>query len=97
MPEPRENEDFEEDFEEKQENENISHEIVETLFTNLDEKLQTKIKEEIECCICFEQYNNEINQKTLINTCEHIACSECCKKLNKCPYCRKEIESVSYF
>ena len=49
IPESRENEDenFEEDFEEEHENENLSHEIAETLLTSLDEKLQTKIKEEI--------------------------------------------------
>lgn len=93
IPESRENED--EVFEEEQENENIFHEIVENSFTSLDEKLQTKIKEEIECDICFEQYNNEINQKTLINICEHIVCSKCCKKLNKCLYCKREIESTS--
>ena len=43
--------------------------------------ISQKIKDE--CCICF-------NETTNTTECNHIVCSDCVNKIDKCPMCRKE-------
>lgn len=41
------------------------------------------------CGICMEQIAN-----IAFIPCGHITCKSCCDKVNKCPFCRKNIEEI---
>lgn len=46
------------------------------------------------CNICLKEYKNIIR---IITTCNHTFCLDCLSKLNKCPYCRKDLKVEIYF
>jgi hypothetical protein len=43
----------------------------------------------VSCCICYESKKNIRLRKYIGCDCVDSLCIECCKKLNKCPLCRK--------
>lgn len=46
------------------------------------------------CYLCLQDFKNVIKITT---TCKHTFCLDCLSKLNKCPYCRKDLNVKKYF
>lgn len=46
------------------------------------------------CNICLKEYKKIIRITTV---CNHTFCLDCLSKLNKCPYCRKDLNVKKYF
>lgn len=51
-------------------------------------RLQQYLQESATCCICME------NQIDSIFTCGHRICSDCARKVQECPVCKKPIDKV---
>jgi len=46
----------------------------------------------IDCIICYENYNDSNRKPYLLISCGHTICGECSELIDNCPKCRKKIE-----
>lgn len=49
------------------------------------------VKENVLCSICL------IAKVNTVLECTHVLCSNCVKKINVCPICRKTFHSINFF
>lgn len=46
----------------------------------------------VNCIICFENYNDSNRKPKALIPCGHIVCGKCLDLIKECPNCRKNIE-----
>ena len=55
----------------------------------MEAKNDIEVLKALECVICFEVYNMEVNTPRILNHCGHTICCSCMANVFTCPQCRK--------
>ena len=61
----------------------------------MEAKNDVELIKALECMICFEVYNLEVNKPIALNHCGHTICYSCMSHVFKCPQCRKMFFQLS--